>query len=367
MTDMPRRSVESLPPPSGQFDLVVSRARQRRQHRATQVLAASAVFLAGVGGGMSIDGGVTSVPQALVRFATNDAKPPPAPAPAPAETTTTSASSTPEVTPSRKQTTPETAPTRAPAATVAPEGVLAVHGRALTPGGSPVAGLFVYAGQPGQSDFVPVAEPLAVTAEDGSFSLPCPGTPVLLAPWPLGAPAGDLAATAEWAPTFLGGATEPGSAAAAPCNRRERVTETVVQRGSAMAGTADIPTACDNGRTLRMWLYDERTLALRVDEVRDGAEFRVAGLPPGRHTVLAAGNRTTVTVGGGVTAIHDVTFGCDRPEPTPTPEPTASATPSPTSPTPLPTSSVTAEPSPTPTETSSPSPTPTGSAGISGR
>ena len=363
MTDIPRRQVEPLDSPSGQFDVVLGRARQRRQHRAAQVLTASAVFLAGVGGGMSIDGGVSSVPQALVRFATNDAQPPSAPAPA--GSTATSASVTPEVTPTRERRTPGAAPTPKAAATVAPRAPLAVRGRAVAPGGSPVAGLFVYAGEPGQVGFVRGREPLAVTEKDGSFSLPCPGTPVLLAPWPLDGTAGGLAATAEWAPTFVGGATQPGSAAKAPCNRRGRVSVTVVQRGSAMAGTADVPTACDDGRALRVWLYDDRTLAVRVDELRDGAEFRVAGLPPGRHTVLAAGNRTTVTVGGGATAVHDVTFGCNRPEPSPSP--TESATPSTTSPTPLPTSSVTQEPSPTPTETSSPSPTPTGSAAISAR
>lgn len=338
MTDLGRRPVEPLAPPPGQFDVVLSRATQRRHRRAARLLAVTAVFLAGLGGGMSVDGGVTAVPQALVDLTTDGGTPPPAPI-----ETSTAASDTPEVTTSPEEEPVRSAPSPTEVATTAPSGVLAVHGRALSPGGDPLGGLYVYAGKPGADGFVPTAEPAGVTAEDGTFALRCPGTPVLLSSWPLNAPAGELASTARWASTFVGGATQPGSAADAPCSRQEgKVTETVLQPGSALAATATIAAACDQGRTLGVWLYEDRGLSVRVTGVRDGDTVRVAGLPPGRHTIAASGEHVGVTVGGGETSAQEVTFGCDATEPTPTGSPTESPTPAP-----LPTISVTPEPSPT--------------------
>ena len=355
MSERAGRRVEPLAPPPGQFDLVLSRATQRRQRRAARLLGVTAVFLAGLGGGMSVDGGVTAVPSRLVEFATDGGTPTAQAGPV---ETSTAASDTPDVTASpEQQEQPAASPTAV--ASTAPPGVLAVHGRALSTDGTPLGGLYVYAGRPGTEGFVPTAEPAGVTAEDGTFALLCPGTPVLLSSWPLNVPAGDRAATARWASTFVGGATQPDSAVDAPCSRKERVTDTVLAPGSAVAGTVEVPAACDDGRTLSVWLYEQRSLRVQVGDVRDGDGVRVAGLPPGRHTVAACGELVSVTVGGGLTVTQDVTFGCDSPSPTPTGSPTGTPVYSP-SPTPLPTVSATPEPTPTATAETTATSTPRG-------
>jgi hypothetical protein len=220
--------------------------------------------------------------------------------------------------------------------------------------GDPVAGLFVYPGRPGSDRFVPTRRPAARTAPDGSFSLACTRTPVLLSPWPLNAPAGRFATTARWGATFVGGAIDAENAADAPCTRPGRVGRTVVQRGSAVAGAVEVPTACAKAsRAVWVWLHNDRQLTVRATGLLDGSSFRVAGLPPGQHTLGAGGTRTTVTVGGGDTLTRDVTFGCaDEPS---VPSTTPSTTPSP-APTPSETDS------PEPSSSGSGSPSPTGSA-----
>lgn len=357
---LPRRPVEPLASPPGHFDEVMARARGRRHARAARVLTVVAVFLAGVGGGLSLDGGVRAVPEALVELATDGDEPT---ADAVSQETATEASVTPEVTQKPTATKLSVAATTP---TAQPRDALAVTGRATSAGGKPLSGLYVYAGRPGAGRFVPQRDPVTVTDSDGTFSLPCPGTPVLLTSWPLGKPAGDLAASARWAATFVGGATDPASASDAPCNRRGRQTDVVLQRGSALAGTAAVPGACDTGRSIAVWLYNDRSLAVRVADVRDGDGFVLRGLPAGQHTVGTAGARSTVTVGGGETTTVDVLFGCDLPSPTPEPTETATPTPTPTEtplPLPTPSDSTSSEPTLSPTG----SPTPTASAATSPR
>lgn len=339
MTDLPRPVIEPLPPPPGQFDRVVARAQQRRQQRAVRAVGIAAVFLAGLGGGMSLDGRVAAVPKALVDLATNPQDPDPE-APAPPETSSAAA-----VTPqARRSAKPAPETTTASLAATPGRGPLMLAGRALSPAGKPVAGLFVYVGAPRADGFVPAGTASGITAADGTFSLPCPGTPVLLSPWPLNRSAGDLAATAEWAATFVGGATDPGSAVDAPCSRREKVVDVVLQPGSAIAGTAQVPASCDTGQRILVRLYNGRAVTVRVTGLRDGEAFRIGGLPPGQHTVEAGGTSVTVTVGGGTTSDRDVAVSCDAgpdptDSPTPAPTPTDTSTPAPTPTDPMPTAS----------------------------
>jgi hypothetical protein len=339
---------------------VVARARYRRHHRLTTVLTVTTVFLTGMAGGLSLRG--QGIQERIFDIATGIVT---------TSTPTSTATPTPEASrKDRKRATKtptaavrRSAPTRESATalavpTPAPRAALAVHGRAVSTDGKPVAGLYVYPGRPGADGFEPVARPAGRTAADGRFSLACTRTPVLLSPWPVNSPAVDAGA-ATWAATFVGGATAAAGAPKASCNRSGRVTETVVQQGSALEGTASMPIDCvDETHSLWLWLHNDRGLTVRVQGLSAGGTFRIAGLPPGQHTVGANGNRTTVTVGGGETLTRDVTFRCEVGTPE-TPSPTPSATPIPT-----PSEPTTPVPAPSsPTGTSSPTATssPTGS------
>lgn len=369
MTELPRRPVEPLDPPPGRFDQVTATARRRRQHHALSVLGVVAVFLTGisVGSTLSLGTRVAGVPQAIVDLATNGGRAPDAPPPT---STATSASVTPKAaarssTPSTKRskrrvvssapsltaTQKSATPVRDPVRTR----VSALSGRAVSVGGQPVRGLYVYAGKPGLREFVPTAQPVARTARDGSFSLACPGTPVLLTAWPLNDSSSvDPTRTATWAATFVGGATQPRIAAVAPCSRRGKVTDVVIQAGSAVSGTAAVPDTCDTGRAVSLWLYAEPALRVWVTGVRDGATYRIDGLPPGQHSLGFGGDRRGVVVAGGQTTAADVSFVCDS---TPTTSPSPSPT---TSPSPTATSSPSSTPSPTiPTEPAPKPATPT--------
>ena len=66
---LPRRPIEPLEPPDDRFQHVLKDAHTRRRHRALSVLGVTAVFLTGLGGGMSLDNGVRSVPEGLVNLA----------------------------------------------------------------------------------------------------------------------------------------------------------------------------------------------------------------------------------------------------------------------------------------------------------
>jgi hypothetical protein len=341
VNELPRRPIEPLSPPPGQFDTVLARARYRRHRKVTTVLTVSTVFLAGVAGGISLSGGISQVPTRVVEAAQRAGIVPTE------ETSSAEASPTvsARVKPSKRPRVTRTATVEVPppvAAQPKPRGALAVRGRAVNTDGEPVAGLYVYVGMPGVDGFVPTRSAVTRTAADGSFSLGCTRTPVLLSPWKLNAPAGGAAATARYAATFVGGATDAALARDATCKRTSHLARTVVKEGSAVAGSVEIPAACaDVPRAFWLWLHNDRRLTVRVTGLLDGSSFRVAGLPPGEHTVGAGGIRTKVTVGGGTTLAHDVTFGCDV---VPVPSQTPSTAPSP-SPAPTPSESG-SEPSP---------------------
>ncbi len=359
MTDVPHRPVEPLDPPPGRFDQVTATARRRRQHHALSILGVAAVFLTGisVGSTLSLGTRVAGVPQAIVDLATFGGRAPDAPPPPPLASAT-SASVTPRAAssaPSAKRSVRQgetSAPSSSPVTSTTPardpvrSRVSALSGRAVSVGGQPLRGLYVYAGKPGLGSFVPTEQPVARTASDGSFSLSCPGTPVLLTAWPLNdASSVDPARHSTWAATFVGGATQPRIAADAPCNRRGKVTDVVVQRGSSVAGTAVVPDACDTGRAVSLLLYDEPALRVRVTGVRDGATYRIDGLPPGQHSLAFGGDRREVVVAGSLTTVADVSFFCDAlPTTTPSPAPSPTST---ESPAPSPSASTAPEPKPT--------------------
>lgn len=353
MTDeLPRRPIPPLDPRPGQFEAVLERAHARRHRRTLRVIGVAAVFLAGMTGGMSLDGGVRSVPQAVLDLArqsspTSDTPP----------QDSTAAGRTPEVTEpaETEQPTADTfsEPPSVTASTSAPAPALMLRGRALRPDGSPVAGLLVYPGVADPGAFRHVAEPVAVTARDGTFTLPCPGTPVLLAPWPLGTDAGERAAAARWAATFVGGATDPGSATVPRCTRGDAVTDVTLERGSAITGTLTVASACDDGRPLRLLLDGDEAFAVRVDGLRDGDAFRIGGLPAGRHILTSRGQSENVLVGGGETTERDLALDCSQATPSPTPSTTPTVDPSPSS-----TPSGSGTPQSSPTATTSPVPTP---------
>lgn len=377
MKDFPRRPIEPLSPQPGSFDTVLARARYRRYRRATAMLTLSAVFFAGVAGGLAL-GGPSGVRQFVEAAVTDDQAPSEGPTtPSTTSTSTTAATTTPKVGRKDKGREKEraSAPTNpAPIVSPAPRGVRAVHGLAINAVSEPIAGLYVYAGQAGKADadrFIP-SRALGKTSADGTFSLTCPGTPVLLSPWPLNAPV-TATATATWAPTFTGGTTDPFRARDATCSRKSSVVETIViQPGSAVEGTVDFPAECSEAvMPLWIWLHKDRELSIRIRELRDGDSFRVAGLPAGEHALGGNGTRTTFSVsGGGSTTSQDATFSCDpgvpSPPPTPTVEPSPSDSPTPTS---SPEPSTTSEtpgytiPAPTPsasnTGVTSPAATPT--------
>lgn len=359
MKEFPRRRIEPLSPQPGQFETVLGRARYRRHRRATAVLTVSVVFLAGVAGGLSL--GRQSV-QDFVRAAQDQldqASPTPG---------TDSPSNSAAASPKHGKRHKADGKGAVVVPTQASRGMLALKGRAVGAAGQAAAGLYIYPGRPGYDRYVPTRYAVGRTAADGTFSLSCPGTPVLLSPWPVNAEAKSKARVATWGATFVGGATDPASAADAPCSRNGRVVDTVVQKGSAVAGTVDMPSACDDeSLPLWVWLYNDRSLTVRLQDLHDGDSFRAGGLPPGQHTLGANGNRTKVTVGGGATLPYDVTFSCQPgspPEPVETSTPPSIPTPSETL-TPLPTGPTGPTTEPEPSASTPSSPGPTGTSGSS--
>lgn len=356
MKDLPRRPIEPLTPPAGSFDAVLGQARHRRQRRVGALLSVAAIFFAGIAGGMSLDAGVSGVRDTFVGLTTADN-----------EVTGTQEPNTSAVV------TPEVDATQTPVSTSGPDGISkdspgasvvaiappatpTVRGIAVDTTGGPIAGLYVYPGRRGPHRFLATDEPAARTAEDGSFSLPCTGTPVLLSPWPINAPMGTAEARAVWAATFVGGGTEAASAADAPCTADGTVFKTTVLPGSTLKGTVTMPEECVETQRplwLWLWLYNDRSVTVRLPDLSSGGSFSVGGLPPGQHTLAADGNHTSVTVGGGETTTQDLRFGCEPGSPpVPTPSPS-------TSPTPLPTPSDTSAPLPTGITSSAPEPSST--------
>ena len=186
----------------------------------------------------------------------------------------------------------------------------------------------------------------------------CPHAPILLSPWPILGDSKSKARNVSWSATFVGGATDPAVADDVPCNRTRKVDVTRIGRGSAVQGTAEMPEECKaQVRSMRVWVHNDPRTYVKVQDLADGEQFRVSGLPPGQHTLDAKGIQFQVIVGGGQTVIQNVTFPCVGDEPSLPPP-----TPDPSTPTPTDTASPTPSESPTASTTSAPatslSPTP---------
>jgi hypothetical protein len=330
VNDLPRKRIEPLSPPTGELERVLARARYRRHRRAFALLTVSVVFVAGLGGGFALG---RDVPREVVDAVDNLTDG------VSGETTTTSAppsaSSSATRTPKGSRTEDAAATGGDVVRTEPKPGSLAYHGQALGPAGQPAAGLYVYVGIPGADGFSPDGWAVTRTDAQGEFTLSCPHAPVLIAPWPLRGDAKSKARNVSWAATFVGGATDPTVAEAAPCTRRNKVDVTRIGRGSAVEGMVTLPASCrTETRSLRVWLHNDPDTYVKAQDLTDGETFRVSGLPPGEHTLDAKGRLTRILVGGSTTAHQDIEFPCvDLPTatattsaPTSTPDPTESTT-----------------------------------------
>lgn len=326
---LPRKRIEPLAPPPGQFDRVMGEARYRRHRRVMAMLSVSFVFVAGLGGGLALG---KDTPRDFYAALTQQDDG--ADGATPTTTTTSEKSSSP-----KPKTTKKAREVVAPVATELTEparGKLAYRGQAIGPAGQPAAGLYVYVGVPGARGFEPAGWSIGTTDSRGRFSLACPNAPILLAPWPIMGEAKSKARNVAWSATFVGGATDPEVAEEAPCTRDGERDQTTVGRGSAVEGVVTMPAECKLAvQSLRVWLHNDPETYVKVQDLADGDTFRVSGLPPGQHTLDAKGNQVRVLVGGGQTVHQDVTFACVNGSYTPTVTPTT----------------------PTPTDTGSPLPT----------
>jgi hypothetical protein len=349
---LPRKRIEPLAPPPGQFDRVMGEARYRRHRRVMAMLSVSFVFVAGLGGGLALG---KDTPRDFYAALTQQDDG------ADGATPTTATSAEKSSSPKRK-TTKKAREVVAPVATELtdpPRGDLAYRGQAVGPAGQPAAGLYVYVGVPGSDGFEPAGAAIGRTDSRGRFSLPCPHAPILLAPWPINAEAKSKARNVAWGATFVGGVTEPTLAEPPLCTDDREVDVTRVTRGSAVEGTVTMPEACeDSVLSMWVWLHNDRSVHVTVQDLTDGDTFRVSGLPPGQHTLGANHNTTKVSVGGGETVSKDVEFRCDGDASAPTVTPTTpTTTPTDTGsplPTGLPTETETGTASADPTTSSTP-------------
>ncbi len=351
---VPRKRIEPLAPPPGQFDRVMSEARYRRHRRAMAMLTVAFVFVAGLGGGLALG---KDTPRDLFVALGGEQENNESGGDAPTTTSTaTKKSDAPTASSTKKAT--QTAVQATPAATQLSHpgrGRLAYRGQAVGPAGQPAAGLYVYVGMPGARGFEPAGWSIGRTDTRGRFSLDCPHAPILLSPWPIMGEAKTKARNVQWSATFVGGATDPQVAEEAPCSRAGKPDQTRIGRGSAVEGTVTMPDHCRTAvQSLRLWLHNDPATYVKVQDLADGDTFRISGLPAGQHTLDAKGNRVRVLVGGGDTAHQDVTFTCfGEPVPTETPTPTSTDTASPI-PTDLPTVTESGTASADPSETSTP-------------
>ncbi len=328
------RRIEPLPPPPGAFDAVLNRARARRYRRLTAVTGVTAVFLAGIMGGLAMGGGVSGVQESLISVATgNGLGGDDAPSQSPSESNEQPATST--NTPDASHTSPKS--TESGKST--PVRRLQVRGRVVDGNDNPVGGLFVYTGTMSAKVFVPTsATPAAITSVRGAYSVPCTDGPVLITSWELNLPQG-LYADGQWAATLV---KNLDCAYAAP----RKVT--AVSPGATVMGNVITNAACaDDEFPVWLWLGGNRTTAVRLSQLKSGDGFLVSGLPKGSHILTARGHRTKVTVGASGTVRQDIEVPCpDQPTDEPTSSPSPTVTPDPTE-TPLETESP-ALPSPTP-------------------
>ena len=313
------RRIEPLPPPPGAFDAVLNRARARRYRRLTAVTGVTAVFLAGIMGGLAMGGGVSGVQESLISVATGnglggDDAPTPTPSeskeqPAPSPSTPDASHTSPDPSTESGKSTPVRRPQ--------------VRGRVVDGRGNPVGGLFVYTGTVSAKVFVPTsATPAAITGVRGAYSVPCTGGPVLITSWELNLPQG-LYADGQWAATLV----KNLKCAQAPPRK-----VTAVSAGATVMGKVSTDVACAGDEfPVWLWLDGHRTTAVRLSQLKSGDGFLVSGLPKGTHILTARGDRTRVTVGASGTVNQDIEVPCpDAPPDEPSSSPSPTVTPDPT-------------------------------------
>ena len=328
----PRRRIEPLPPPPGQFDAVLNRARARRYHRLSAVAGVATVFVAGIAGGLAMGGQVSDVPNSLYSLATGgDEKV----ATSPPAQDTTSAAVAPSKSDKPVKSQTSSPPTSTAVKTVA-QGRPVVRGRVVDTAGQPVAGLFVYTGTTPNDAFVPTtASPSAITGVGGGYRVPCTGGPVLLTSWELNTPQG-LYADGRWAATLV---------TKAKCGVKEPRKVTEITPGASVFGHVHTAPSCaDADFPMWLWLNGHRTTAVRLSHLRDGDGFLVSGLPAGTHVLSVRDSQTPVTVGKSGQVDQEIDVPC--------PDAPPEIEPPPDSPSP----EVSPEPTDTPTETESPDP-----------
>jgi hypothetical protein len=323
MSPGPRRRIEPLTTPPDRFDSVFREATARRYHRAAAAVGITGVFLAGIFGGVAMGG-----PSGVRTTVLNAAGLGESPSPDTSTTTddTTSASPIPSGAVSTRKS-GDGGTVTAPPEQVTPA---YLRGEVLNAAGSPVSGLYVYAGVTTAEGFVPNASP-ARTNSAGWYQVPCTGGPLLITSWQVNVNHGP-SATGSYAARFV---DTPS------CAKVEHHLVTRVEEGAVVQGDVHTDVACP-GTTFPLWLWigGDRLASVRLSGIEGGSRYRISGAPEGTSIVGARGVTHAVDLRSGETEEQDVTYTCPN-RPTTTPDPT-----------------MTPEPNPTPTEpTGSPSPT----------
>jgi hypothetical protein len=320
----PRRHIEPLPPPPGQFDAVFREASARRYHRAAAALGITGVFLAGIFGGLAL-GGPSGV-RATIASAMHDPSATSTPSPV---VSSTLASNVPKHGRKHGGAAPATGTVTAP-----PEPVAStyIRGEVLDAAGTPVPGLYVYSGVNTAQGFVPNPTP-ARTNGVGWYQLPCTGGPLLITSWRINS---NLGPTADggYAARFV---DTPS------CANVQHHLVTRVEKGAVLQGHVDTDVACPGAEfPLWLWIGGDRNAAIRLSGLHHGDRYRISGAPEGTSVLGARGVTHAVTLRSGETDEQDVTYTCpgvptETPDPgdssePPPPEPTGSTTPTEPSP-----------------------------------
>lgn len=193
--------------------------------------------------------------------------------------------------------------------------------------GKPLAGVGVYVGTDTQ-------QRVAITGADGTFELPCPNSPVLLAAGDYGTAAGNAAQPGlnqgNHAYTFVGGALKLRDAHAPQCTSDTSapyITSTMVIGGSIHVTVVD-----GTGNEIS----DAKPPAVQCPAspsypcyLPDGTgQATYTGLPPGDYTLVdSTGTTQDVHVRAGeTTEVEWTQGGTSTPSPTPSASPSNSAT-----------------------------------------
>ncbi len=332
MTGQPRRRVQPLPPRPDAFMAVLSAANRRRRRRLAVAALACAAALVMAGAGLAIGGIQESSEQHL---------------PATDRNGSSHNSDRPESTsPVRPQAVPSGVPSRSTPAEVQSadpgSGAAArpggaprpLRGRVIESGGRPVQGAYVYTGHQAGGRFVPDASHSARTPADGRYEIPCPGSKVLITPWPimLRIPASQVAHGQTWAAQFVGGSPTTRGASVPACGEARHTT--IVPPGGVVTGTVSFVDGCPPGPTgmLRILLEGNPDAALLVGGLSPGETFRLVGLPVGGHVLMHIPSAFGVRISSpGHVVTKDMAVGCQGhppPDP-PSSPPSTTSTPDP--------------------------------------